>query len=41
MPMRRLMRFPGVGDSFKRIGLLVALANNPVVRGIAALRRRR
>ncbi|MCU1580166.1 MAG: bglB [Rhodoglobus sp.] len=41
MPMRRLMRFPGVGNSFKRIGLLVALANNPVVRGIAALRRRR
>ena len=41
MPMRRLMRFPGVGDSFKRIGVLVALANNPVVRGIAGLRRRR
>jgi beta-glucosidase len=37
MPMRRLMRFPGVGDSFKRIGVLVALANNPVVRGVAGL----
>ena len=37
MPMRRLMRFPGVGDSFKRIGLLIAIANNPVARGVATL----
>ena len=41
MPMRRLMRFPGVGDSFKRVGVLIALANNPVVRGVASLLRRR
>ncbi|MCU1440332.1 MAG: glycoside hydrolase family 3 [Rhodoglobus sp.] len=36
MPMRRLMRFPGVGESFSRIGTLIAVANNPVVRGIAS-----
>jgi beta-glucosidase len=36
MPIRRLMRFPGVGSSFARIGLLIALANNPVVRWVAA-----
>ncbi len=41
MPMRRLMRFPGVGESFKRVGVLIALANNPVVRGVASLFRRR
>jgi len=41
MPMRRLMRFPGVGDSFKRVGVLIAVANNPVVRGVASLFRRR
>ena len=41
MPMRRLMRFPGVGDSFKRVGVLIAVANNPLVRGIASLLRRR
>ncbi|CAN5171912.1 glycoside hydrolase family 3 C-terminal domain-containing protein [soil metagenome] len=41
MPMRRLMRFPGVGDSFKRIGVLMAVANNPVVRGIAGMFRKR
>ena len=41
MPMRRLMGFPGVGDSFKRVGVLIALANNPVVRGVAHLLRRR
>jgi len=41
MPMRRLMRFPGVGDSFKQVGILIALANNPVVRGVASLFRRR
>jgi beta-glucosidase len=36
MPMRRLMRFPGVGESFGRIGVLIAVANNPVVRGLAS-----
>lgn len=41
MPMRRLMRFPGVGDSLKRVGVLIALANNPVVRGVASIFRRR
>jgi beta-glucosidase len=41
MPMRRLMRFPGVGDGFRRIGLLLAVANNRLVRGIASLRARR
>ena len=41
MSMRRLMRFPGVGDSFKRVGVLIAVANNPVVRGIAGLFRQR
>jgi len=41
MPMRRLMRFPGVGDGFRRIGLLLAVANNRVIRGIASALRRR
>lgn len=41
MPMRRLMRFPGVGDSLKRIGTLIRVANNPVVRGVAGWFRRR
>jgi beta-glucosidase len=41
MPMRRLMRFPGVGDSLKRVGVLIAVANNPVVRGLASVFRRR
>jgi hypothetical protein len=36
MPMRRLMRFPGVGDSLDRIGTLMRIANNPVVRGVAS-----
>jgi beta-glucosidase len=40
MPMRRLIRLPGVGDSFKRIGVLIALANNPLVRGLAGWFRR-
>jgi beta-glucosidase len=44
MPMRRLMRFPGVGASLDRIGTLMRIANNPLVRGVAAwwgrLRRR-
>ncbi len=41
MPMRRLMRFPGVGDSMKHIGILIAVANNPVVRSVAAWWQRR
>ena len=41
MPMRRLMRFPGVGESLSRIGILIAVANNPVVRGVAGWFRRR
>lgn len=41
MPLRRLMRFPGVGDSFKRVGILLALANNPLVRAAAHLFRKR
>ncbi|MFM9877013.1 MAG: glycoside hydrolase family 3 C-terminal domain-containing protein [Rhodoglobus sp.] len=42
MPMRRLMRFPGVGESFKNLAPLIAIANNPVVRGVAGwLQRRR
>jgi beta-glucosidase len=35
MPMRRLMRFPGVGDSFAKIGVLIKLANLPVVHRVA------
>ena len=41
MPMRRLMRFPGVGEELSRIGVLIALANNPLVRGVASWFRRR
>ena len=41
MPMRRLMRFPGVGDSFKHVGVMIAVANNPVVRGLAHVFRKR
>ena len=41
MPMRRLMRFPGVGESLGRIRALLALANNPIVRGIADLIHKR
>ena len=41
MPMRRLMRFPGVGTQLRSIGVLMAVANNPVVRGVAALFRKR
>jgi beta-glucosidase len=40
VPIRRLMRFPGVGDSMKRIGLLLAVANNPVIRTVAGWFRR-
>ena len=41
MPMRRLLKFPGVGDQLSKIGVLIAVANNPVVRGIAWLFGRR
>ena len=41
MPMRRLMRFPGVGSSLSQLPLLIRLANNPVVRGVASLFQRR
>ena len=41
MPMRRLMRFPGVGTSMDRLPVLIAIANNPVVRGVAGWLRRR
>jgi beta-glucosidase len=35
MPIRRLVRFPGVPVSLGQLRLLVRLANNPVVRGVA------
>ena len=41
MPMRRLLRFPGVDISPTQLTLLLAAANNPVVRGVAGLVRRR
>lgn len=41
MPMRRLMRFPGVADSFRSAGALMAVANNRIIRGIASWWQRR
>ena len=41
VPIRRLMRFPGVGESMRRLPLLLAVANNPVIRTVAAWFRRR
>jgi beta-glucosidase len=41
MPMRRLMRFPGVGARLKSVGALIAVANNPVVRAVAGLFQKR
>jgi beta-glucosidase len=41
MPMRRLMRFPGVGESLTRIGWLMAVANNRAIRSIASRFRQR
>jgi beta-glucosidase len=41
VPIRRLMRFPGVGESMKRLPLLLAVANNPIVRTVAGWFRRR
>ena len=37
MPMRRLVRFPGVEVTDKQLRLLAAVANNRVVRGVARL----
>ena len=37
MPMRRLLRFPGVPVTAWQVRALAAVANNPVVRGIARL----
>ena len=41
MPMRRLLRFPGVDIKSWQLKALLALANNSVVRGIAGLFGRR
>ena len=41
VPIRRLMRFPGVGDSMRRLPLLLTIANIPLVRAIAGWFRRR
>ncbi len=41
MPMRRLMRFPGVGNSLARLPMLIAIANNPAVLGLASWWQRR
>jgi beta-glucosidase len=41
MPMRRLLRYPGTGGTRKQIESLVRVANNPVVRAVAGLFRRR
>ncbi|MCY7412060.1 MAG: glycoside hydrolase family 3 C-terminal domain-containing protein, partial [Salinibacterium sp.] len=41
MPMRRLMRFPGVGKSLAGLPALIAIANNPFVRGLASWWQRR
>lgn len=39
MPMRRLLRFPGVDINPTQLTVLLAAANNPVVRGVAGLIR--
>ena len=41
MPMRRLLRYPGVDVKASSIRALIAVANNPVVKGVASLFRRR
>ncbi len=41
LSMRRLMRFPGVGSSLSKLPVLMAVANNPVVRGAASWWQRR
>jgi hypothetical protein len=35
MPMRRMLRFPGVNADPRQIRRLVAIANNPVVRTVS------
>ncbi|NYF09208.1 beta-glucosidase [Leifsonia sp. AK011] len=40
VPIRRLMRFPGVGEQMRMLPLLLAVANNPVIRTIAGWFRR-
>jgi beta-glucosidase len=37
MPMRRLLRFPGVPVTASALKVVLLAANNPVIRGIAAL----
>lgn len=41
MPMRRLLQMPGTEGSAAQLRNLIGIANNPVVRGIAGLFRRR
>ena len=41
MPMRRLLRFPGIPVSEKQLKVLLVAANNPVVRGVAGFFGRR
>jgi beta-glucosidase len=36
MPMRRLLKFPGVGTSLNQVTTLMAIANNPVVKAVAS-----
>ena len=40
VPIRRLLRFPGVGEQMRQLPLLLAVANNPVIRAIAGWFRR-
>lgn len=35
VPVRRLLRFPGVGDQMRHLPLLLRVANNPLVRTVA------
>jgi hypothetical protein len=35
MPMRRLLRMPGVDVNASQLRMLARVANNPVVRGVA------
>ncbi|MDH6182266.1 beta-glucosidase [Microbacteriaceae bacterium SG_E_30_P1] len=36
VPVRRLLRFPGVGEQMRQLPLLLSLANNPVIRAVAS-----
>jgi hypothetical protein len=40
VPIRRLLRFPGVGEQMRMLPLLLAVANNPVIRTVAGWFRR-